>query len=251
MGKVPPPAFLRKPLVNFGVNYSRDYQTFLRGGVLSEPFHPLFHLRKRIAEARPKTGLWWHVATGPNTSKRRVVRSWVVRRLRNAFRETLRERGVDEDGKINPRAHKGVDEGLRASNRKGIREALERGEEVEIKGSVKLHALAPIVTAKFVDVKTETGIIVEGLLENLVNVLRTRHTQIIAADNAPQMKHPQKVATEQSRRRRTTPVGDLPPREKGPFKFQTRTKNISSTREDPLRSPTKLKGLRPSFIRSR
>lgn len=233
MGRVPYPSFVKKPLKYFGLNYSQGYQAFIQWSILDQPYHPLFHLRKRIADARPRTGLWWHATAGPNTSRARVVRNWVMRRLRNAFRETLRERGLDENGKINPRAHKGVDESLRASNRKGIREALARGEELEITGSIKMHALPSIVTAKFVDVKKETASVVDGLLDHLVNSARTRHTQGIAAHGSSPVKRHHRGTAEQPWRGKTTRAVGLASKE---TQFTSRTENPSSTGKAPLKS---------------
>jgi hypothetical protein len=136
---------------------------------------------------------------------------------------------VDEDGKINPTAHKGVDEGIRASNRKGIREALQRGEEVEITGSVKLHALPPIVTAKFVDVKRETAAVVDGLLENLAITLRTRHTQGISKGKLLPTKRFSRDTAEQPWKGKTTRTVGRAQKETGSPRLPSRTGGTSLT----------------------
>lgn len=222
------PSFLKTRPTYFALNYSYNYQTFLRYGILDNVFHPLYPLRKRIEDARPRKGLWWHATAGPATSSTRIVRNWAMRRLRLAFLETLRERGVDEDGKINPRLHKHVDESIRASHKKGIREALARGEEVEITGSLKLHAMPAIVTAKFVDVKRETGVLVDGLLNHLANSLRTRHTQGISKEIYPPTKHFSRDTAEQPWKGKAPRAAGLAAEDSGSPRLASRTGGTSS-----------------------
>ncbi|KAF2745821.1 hypothetical protein M011DRAFT_389951, partial [Sporormia fimetaria CBS 119925] len=144
----------------FGLHYSTSYQTFITHFVNEERYHPLNTLRRRILAEREKKGLWWHVTVGPGTSKARVVRTWVRRRLKNAFHESLKERGVAVDGKI-------VDAVRAAGPDSTIQKLIEKGQQVSLTGSIKLHGLEPMVSAKFVDVKKATGGLVDGLLENL------------------------------------------------------------------------------------
>jgi hypothetical protein len=154
-----PPHFLAKWPRYFGLYWSANHETFIIHWAAKDANHPMATLRRRVMGEREKKGLWWHVTVGINTSKTRVVRSWVKRRLRNAFLEALKERGVAEDGKIvNP---------SKLLQSQSIIRAIEQGQQVALTGSVKMHALADIVTAKYVDVKEETSALVDALLKGL------------------------------------------------------------------------------------
>ncbi|KAF2277622.1 uncharacterized protein EI97DRAFT_299478 [Westerdykella ornata] len=160
--------FLPKNLKFFNFNYSPGHTTFIIHHVVQDFYHPLYTVRQRAMKEREKKGLWWHVTVGPNTSRARVVRSWARRRLRNAFLDTLKEKGVDEDGII-----------LKAAEGVGphttIKAMLEKGERVGITGSVKMHALSGIVPAKYVDVKRETDMVVDALLKGLEAELQKKN----------------------------------------------------------------------------
>lgn len=68
--------------------------------IIEEVYHPLHLQTKRKYEARERTGLWWHALVGTSVSPRRVVRNWCARRMRNAFKEALGARGMDEYGRV-------------------------------------------------------------------------------------------------------------------------------------------------------
>lgn len=51
-----------------------------------------------MAHRDPKT-LWWNVSTNNIQNSKRVVRSWCSRRVRFAFKEALRQQGLDILGK--------------------------------------------------------------------------------------------------------------------------------------------------------
>jgi hypothetical protein len=139
----------------FKVNYSPEYKTFITNHVLADQSHPLHEVQRRRARERKQEGLWWHVTTGADLSKSSCVRSWSRRRLRNAIVEELRARGYDENGmRIVPKITNGDD----ATPMKAA-----VGPST-IQGSLRLHAQAPLIPAKFTDVKTEVGTVVDIIL---------------------------------------------------------------------------------------
>ncbi|KAF2466004.1 uncharacterized protein BDR25DRAFT_175405, partial [Lindgomyces ingoldianus] len=140
----------------FSYAYQSTYKPLIYQPIVDSSHHPLHIIRKRIQGERSRSGLWWHVTVGNNSSKTKVVRSWLRRRLIVAFIEELKSRGFDRDGKF-------VDTKDNAPHREVFRELLERGQIPELKGSLKLHAQAPLVTAKFEDVKREAAKLVEAL----------------------------------------------------------------------------------------
>lgn len=61
--------------------------------------NPIYPKIKHMTETRDKDCLWWSVGVLTMLDERRVVRSWCARRLRVAFRESLRRNGLDENGR--------------------------------------------------------------------------------------------------------------------------------------------------------
>jgi hypothetical protein len=150
----------------FYSSYSPTYSFLIKHHVLSDQYHPLFTRIYRKHAERKRAGLWWHVTMGLDSSKTKVVRTWLRRRLRNAFIDELEARNISEDGKLgagNERAHLPTIQGF-----------LQRGESVSLEGSVKLHAQTPLVAAKYADVRKETGMVIDALLEGLEMELKGR-----------------------------------------------------------------------------
>ncbi|KAF2737516.1 hypothetical protein EJ04DRAFT_510174 [Polyplosphaeria fusca] len=144
----------------FHLLLNSSYKAFKLHPFLKDVQHPLNPVYQRKRDARDQTGLWWHVTVNSKSAKKKVVKSWLRRRLRNAFIESLKERGVDEDGKLVCDAkgykHTGI-----------LGQMLEQGQELSLKGSLNLQALNPLVTAKFADVKKQTGKVVDTMLDRL------------------------------------------------------------------------------------
>jgi hypothetical protein len=137
----------------FKVNYTPEYKTFIINHVVQDPSHPLHEAQKRLSMARKQEGLWWHITTGGDLSKSSCVRSWSRRRVRNAIVEGLKEHGYDEDGKLVKRKTSDTRESLAATTLSD-----------DLRGSLRLHALAPLIPAKYVDVKTEVGQIINAIV---------------------------------------------------------------------------------------
>jgi hypothetical protein len=109
--------------------------------------HPLEPRIKYLYETRERGILWWSVAHSEVYHLKRVVRSWCARRLRNAFREALRDRGFDEDGRL-----------LVLDSSGNIIDRKKR-----LKGTLELRMRNPLVDAKYVDVVEQAGRIVDEL----------------------------------------------------------------------------------------
>lgn len=64
--------------------------------------------------------------------------------------------------------HGNISKSREGYRHKGVlKEILDRGETARLNGSLRLHCLKPIVTAKFKDVKEETSKVVDLLLDDL------------------------------------------------------------------------------------
>ncbi|KAF2872983.1 hypothetical protein BDV95DRAFT_472030, partial [Massariosphaeria phaeospora] len=148
---------VRQQLKTFNCSYSTEYKSFIINHIFSDPQHPLHEARRRAHKHRKEEGLWWHITTAATLSKSSVVRSWVRRRLRNAFTEELKARGIREDGRI---LHKDM---LRTSLR-GLRMVLDSGKDLSLEGGLRLHARPEVIAAKFVEVRNETGFVIDALL---------------------------------------------------------------------------------------
>ncbi|KAF2689309.1 hypothetical protein K458DRAFT_413607 [Lentithecium fluviatile CBS 122367] len=145
---------------HFRINYSPDYRCFIKHYVLSDELHPLHHLRQREYEDRKREGLWWHVTSSLDLSKSSVVRNVCRKRLRKAFIEALKERGFDEHGKL-------VEADVLEKHLGSMGRWLRGRQDVCLTGSVRLHVQAPLIPAKYKDVKMESGMVIEALIEGI------------------------------------------------------------------------------------
>ncbi|EOA90626.1 uncharacterized protein SETTUDRAFT_63163, partial [Exserohilum turcica Et28A] len=137
--------------------FSPTYQSLITNHVLSDPSHPLHETQRRRQASRPRRGLWWHVTTGADLNKSSCVRAWARRRVRHAMREELAARGYDEGGCfVGEMKTKKKEEGL------GIGKIGIANED--LKGSLRMHVLAPLVAARFEVVRGEVGSVVEALV---------------------------------------------------------------------------------------
>ena len=77
--------------------------TWTKAQYLQTADHPLVPMLLKRYALREETPLWWTCITqreGGHTD--RVVRSWLARRTRNAFTESLKKAGFDADGRRLP-----------------------------------------------------------------------------------------------------------------------------------------------------
>ncbi|KNG50193.1 hypothetical protein DDE82_008880 [Stemphylium lycopersici] len=145
----------------FKVSYAPDYKNFIVNHVATDPSHPLHETQKRRQAERKKEGLWWHATTGVDLNKSSCVRAWARRRLRNAIKEELRERGYDENGMF-------VD--LKSvQGRPDLMNVLRAGKSLNLSGSLRLHVQPPLIPAKYADVRAETGHVIEAMLSSMRN----------------------------------------------------------------------------------
>lgn len=148
----------------FTVSYTPNHVNFFPQYILREGSHPLALRYRRIESQRRKTGLWWSSTCGSELGKKSVIRHWLGRRLRNAFSDELRIRGISDNGQFLPHAKLETDV---------VRVARERGKELTLTGSVRLIAGPLLMTAKYEDVRNEAGklveILVNGFSKNLLD----------------------------------------------------------------------------------
>ncbi|KAH9875238.1 hypothetical protein J1614_004729 [Plenodomus biglobosus] len=143
----------------FKISYTPEYKTFTLLHIATDPSHPLHILQKRRQAERLKEGLWWHVTTGLDLSKSSCVRTWARRRLRNALRHELQQRGYDHTGSL-------VDtEAIK--NKPDLMNVLRQGRSLDLKGSLRLHVQAPLIPAKYTLLCAETGQLIDNMLETL------------------------------------------------------------------------------------
>jgi hypothetical protein len=131
----------------FSVSYAPEYKTFIVNHIISDPTHPLHETQKRRARERKREGLWWHVTTGADLTKSSCVRVWARRRLRNAVIEELRARGYDENGMF-------------------IGTHPAHGKTPDFKGSLRLHIQAPLIPARYDEVKYQAKKVFDILLQD-------------------------------------------------------------------------------------
>lgn len=67
--------------------------------VLSKKKHPLYAKVAHTYEHYDKNTLWWATSSYGLLSEKVVVRNWCYRRVKIAFRESLRKNGFDEKGR--------------------------------------------------------------------------------------------------------------------------------------------------------
>jgi hypothetical protein len=137
----------------FKVNYSLEYKRFIINYIASDPFHPLQEAQKRLNRERKHEGLWWHVTTGTDLAKSSCVRSWARRRLRNAIVDELKAHGFDENGRLIVQKASDSTNGPKTTKTSD-----------GLKGGLRLHVQAPLVPAKYVDVKAEVGQVIKTIM---------------------------------------------------------------------------------------
>lgn len=126
----------------FGVMYSRKCVPFFwSSAALNDRRKVTYEQMQDRFQARLAQGsevLWWNVSSNTVVAKK-VVRSWLSRRLRVAMRNALKSKGLDEHGR-----------------------ATQAG-ATPIAGTLQLHALGPLVMAKMVDVQREAERVVDHI----------------------------------------------------------------------------------------
>lgn len=85
---------------NFGYRYWAKHKTPpIAGRYANFAIHPIRPKILHMIAHRDPDALWWNVSTNNLQSYKRVVRSWCARRVRFAFKEALKEQGLDILGK--------------------------------------------------------------------------------------------------------------------------------------------------------
>ena len=127
------------------LSWNRDHRPGLAARmILDNTAHVLYESTKQRYETRSKDSLWWSVVVN-HMNEKRVLRSWIKRRLKRAFVAALAARGLDENG--------------RAPD-----EPLSRSDMVSLKGTLEILALTPVIRAGFAVIQHDTGLIVDEII---------------------------------------------------------------------------------------
>lgn len=132
---------LNLPTVNaFAARYTTDYcYVAPTPPAIEYPTHALFPMFAKRWQTRQEP-FWWNVIARKDIENKRTVRSWVARRLRHAFVESLKKKGYKPDG------HR-ID-----------------GNGVPLIGTAQLFPHHSILRKKFVDLVYQTDLTVEAIL---------------------------------------------------------------------------------------
>lgn len=148
-------------LKTFSVSCSPEYKTLALQHVIADKLHPLRETQRRKLAARKEEGLWWHTSTGVALSRSSCVRAWARRRLQDAVKAELHERGYDETGRlVNVRA---------IQARPDLLALLHQGKSLNFIGSLRLFIQPPLIPASFAQVRGEAGKLIESMLQALKN----------------------------------------------------------------------------------
>ena len=140
-------------------------------------------------------------------SKSSVVRNTCRKRLRKVFAEALKERGFDEQGNLVE-----VDALKKCLGSGGGWVRDEEKNTIALTGSLRLHVLSPFIAAKSEDIKKESGMLIEALLEGVKAELAQSHPKMERVNAGPsQWKLPPKTRKTQTVPRRTTPLKQTTP----------------------------------------
>ncbi|KAL3473473.1 hypothetical protein BJX99DRAFT_233523 [Aspergillus californicus] len=66
---------------------------------LTQRFNPIRPKVLHLLENRDPNTLWWRVSIAPCINEKPVVQSWLGRRVRMAFKQELKTRGFDAEGR--------------------------------------------------------------------------------------------------------------------------------------------------------
>ncbi|KAA8643429.1 hypothetical protein EYZ11_012655 [Aspergillus tanneri] len=114
--------------------------------------HPIRPKILHMYENRDPRSLWWYLSNQRTMPYTKVVRSWCMRRTREAFRQALRERGFNADGR------------RIATDPRGTGTPVDGYDYLQ--GSVELSISPEIVRESYATVKAEMDSIVDGMLQN-------------------------------------------------------------------------------------
>lgn len=134
---------------------------------LRSPTHPISPKIAHMYAHREENNLWWTVSVQPLMPYRRVVRSWCARRTRVAFKQALKERGFNREGRMS------LDKTATTAATPSETEIPGDG----LTGTVELIVYPPCVKEKFPVIQKEMSSMVDTLLgDNQIYLNRRRRT---------------------------------------------------------------------------
>ena len=151
----------RKP-ASFTWVYSKDFVPYgLVQAYLSDPYHVLHQKYKKRYEERRRDTLWWTAWTGTSISTKNIVRSYCNKKLRSIFKQALRERGLNDDGR---------------------RMATEKWPNggFGLMGSLRLNGSKATVNANEEDLRKECLALIDKLFFKMHNVTKERNQKLRA-----------------------------------------------------------------------
>ncbi|KLJ11894.1 hypothetical protein EMPG_12947 [Blastomyces silverae] len=169
-----PPKLVTPKQPYFTVGYTPENTRTSRAKMFScDLFVNLYGLRPKIDymwATREKGQLWWSTCTQSDiASERSVIRSWCARRVRNAFRDALKERGYDKTGRRIPDIeHR---EQQKPHQRRQAGQPPSRLEALE--GTLEIHFRLAVKAAKYTDIVREAGVVIERIETYLKRARRT------------------------------------------------------------------------------
>ena len=108
--------------------------------ILANPFHTLNPVLQQRHKERDKDTLWLAV-TASTMNSRKILRSKCVRRMREAFHEEMKERGLRPDGRT-----------------------LGEGQPFLV-GSLEIYAKQPLLDVNHGEVRMQMGLIIDRLVK--------------------------------------------------------------------------------------
>ena len=125
--------------------YCPDYiPTKIARNFTNDRSHVLYLPTQLRFDQRPRQGLWWCATPNTNLDKKKVLRSYYIRRLRLAIRGALEEKGYDEMGN----------------------NVAECGNPLKLRGTLDIQALSPLYEAKNLEIKQQAAIIVGSVMRS-------------------------------------------------------------------------------------
>lgn len=151
---------------SFLILYSRKRVPSLTAyHILTNKTHP-FHLKlRRTYQEKDPNSLWWTVYGVKSQIPTGVVRGWGERRLKQAFRLALRDKGFDAEGRIlgeQPPSQK-IDVEEEGGGEEGDR--MMKRPEKPLTGTVRLQVMKPIITLSGLAVRKQAQLAVDKIVE--------------------------------------------------------------------------------------
>ncbi|KAL2871521.1 uncharacterized protein BJX67DRAFT_342477 [Aspergillus lucknowensis] len=126
----------------------------------NDPIRPKI---QHMCDNRDRNTLWWRASVKEIHDYKRVVRSWCARRVRTAFRQELKARGFDAEGRS------------LESNTGGS--ATPDGIPGNLIGTIHILVEPPCIGEKYATVRQDMKILMDALIDSLVEERQKTQTK--------------------------------------------------------------------------